>query len=69
MKIKDKTKMKNRKKNKSLKNKKTQNGKQILIKKKIEGTRLRSKVFSLEKTLVLTWFYKWLILFCFLGGG
>ena len=36
MKIKDKTKMKNRKKNKSLKNKKTQNGKQILIKQKIE---------------------------------
>ena len=32
-------------------------------------TRLRSKVFSLEKTLVLTWFYKGSILFCFLGGG
>ena len=32
-------------------------------------TRLRSKVFSLEKTLVLTWFYKGSILFCFLRGG
>ena len=35
----------------------------------LNKTRLRSKVFSLEKTLVLTWFYKGSILFCFLGGG